>query len=48
MICATGIRVSEARYITVEVARQGPTEIDLKGEIRTIHLSVTLCRRRLK
>ena len=35
-ICATGIRVSEVRYITVEAARQGRTDVSLKGKIRTI------------
>ena len=29
-ICATGIRVSEVRYITVEAAQRGRTEISLK------------------
>lgn len=32
-ICATGIRVSEVEYVTVEAAR---ADIQLKGEIRTI------------
>lgn len=35
-LCATGIRVSEVRYITVEAARAGRAEISLKGKIRTI------------
>ena len=35
-ICATGIRVSEVRYLTVEAARRGRAEIRLKGKIRTI------------
>lgn len=35
-ICATGIRVSETAYITVEAAKQGRVEINLKGKIRTI------------
>lgn len=47
-ICATGIRVSEVRYITVEAARQGRTEIALKGKIRTILLPNKLCRKLLK
>ena len=37
-ICATGIRVSEVRYITVEAAQEGRTTISLKGKIRTILL----------
>ena len=47
-ICASGIRVSEVRYITVEAARQGQTEIALKGKIRTILLPDQLCRKLLK
>lgn len=47
-ICATGIRVSEVRYITVEAARQGQTEIALKGKIRTIILPSRLCRKLCK
>ena len=31
-ICATGIRVSEVKYLTVEAARAGRTEINLKRE----------------
>lgn len=37
-VCATGIRVSEMRYITVEAVRTGWAEICLKGKIRTILL----------
>ncbi len=33
---ATGIRVSEVKYITVEAVRQSRAEIALKGKIRTI------------
>lgn len=47
-ICATGIRVSEVRYITVEAARAGRTEIALKGKIRTILLPGKLRRKLLK
>ena len=47
-ICATGIRVSEVRYITVEAAKEGHTTISLKGKIRTILLPGKLCRRLLK
>ena len=32
-ICATDIRVSEVRYITVEAAKEGRTTISLKGKI---------------
>ena len=37
-ICSTSIRVSEVQYITVEAAKNGKTEIALKGKIRTILL----------
>lgn len=47
-MCATGIRVSEVRYITVEAARLGRAEIALKGKIRTILLPGKLCRKLLK
>ena len=45
---ATGIRVSEVRYLTVEAARQGKAEISLKGKIRTILLPGKLCRKLLQ
>lgn len=44
-ICATGIRVSEVRYITVEAAGAGRAEISLKGKIRTILIPGKLCRK---
>ena len=44
-ICATGIRVSEVRYITVEAAPVGRAEISLKGKLRTILLPGKLCRK---
>lgn len=47
-LCATGIRVSELRYITVEAARVGRTTITLKGKIRTILLPAKLCRKLVK
>ena len=47
-ICATGIRVSEVRYITVEAAQVGRAEIALKGKIRTILLPGKLRRKLLK
>lgn len=47
-ICATGIRVSEITYITVEAVKQGKSEISLKGKIRTILLPNKLRRRLLK
>jgi len=48
VICATGIRVSEVKYITVEAARAGRADISLKGKIRTILLPGKLCRKLLK
>ena len=47
-ICATGIRVSEVKYITVEAAKNGRTDVSLKGKIRTILLPAKLCRKLLK
>ena len=47
-LCATGIRVSELQYITVEAAQNGVAEIALKGKIRTILLPTKLCRKLLK
>ena len=47
-VCASGIRVSEVRYITVEAARAGRAQISLKGKIRTILLPGKLCRKLLK
>ena len=44
-ICATGIRVGEVKYITVEAVRAGAAEIALKGKIRTILLPNRLCRK---
>ncbi len=47
-ICATGIRVSEVQFITVEAAREGRAEISLKGKIRVILLPGKLCRKLLR
>ena len=44
-ICATGIRVSELRYITVEALQRGRAEIALKGKIRTIIIPNKLSRK---
>ncbi len=43
-ICATGIRVSELQFITVEAVRTGRTEISNKGKRRTIFLPEKLRR----
>lgn len=47
-ICTTGIRVSEVKYITVEAAKMGRTEISLKGKIRTILLPHKLANKLLR
>lgn len=47
-ICATGIRVGEVRYITLEAAQSGRTDVALKNKIRTILLPKSLCRKLLK
>ena len=44
-ICATGIRVGELKYITLEAVRAGVAEIALKGKIRTNLLPRRLCRK---
>ncbi len=47
-ICATGIRVSEVQFITVEALRRERADISLKGKIRTILIPGKLCRKLLK
>ena len=47
VLAATGIRVSELKYITVEAVRKGFAEITLKGKSRTIVLSEKLKSRLL-
>lgn len=47
-LCATGIRISELRYMTVEASQTGQATITLKGKIRTILLSTKLCRKLLQ
>ena len=44
-ICATGIRVSEVRYITIKAIQSGYVDVSLKGKIRTILLPGKLCRK---
>ena len=44
-ICATGIRVSELPFITVEAVKTGRAKVALKGKIRTVLLPTRLCRR---
>lgn len=47
-ICATGIRVSELRYITVESLGLQKAQVNLKGKMRIIMLPDELCRMLLK
>lgn len=42
-ICATGIRVSELRFITAEAVEKGRAEIHCKGKLRTVFLPPQLC-----
>lgn len=42
-ICATGIRVSELRFITVAAMQTGRAVVDCKGKTRTIFLPKELC-----
>ena len=44
-ICATGIRVSELKYITAEAVKQGKAVVTCKGKTRTIFLPVGLQRK---
>ena len=46
-ICATGMRVSEVPYITVNAVKSGHVKITLKGKIREILLPDKLCRKLL-
>lgn len=43
-ICATGIRVSEVQFITVEAVRRGRVGVSLKGKTRQVLLPSDLCR----
>ena len=47
-ICATGIRVSEVKYMTIEAVREARAEIYLKGKIRIILIPAKLCHKLLK
>lgn len=46
-LCATGVRVSEARFLTVEAAAIGRAEISLKGKVRVILLPSPLRKKLL-
>lgn len=43
-ICATGIRVSELRYVTVESLKAQKAQINLKGKMRVIIIPKELCK----
>ena len=43
-ICATGIRVSELKHITVEAVCRGRAEINCKGKRRTVFIPSQLCQ----
>ena len=43
-ICATGIRVSEHRYLTVEALQMGFAQVRNKGKIRTVFIQRKLCK----
>ena len=43
-ICATGIRVSELKYITVEVLKDGRADVNMKGKLRVIIIPKELCK----
>lgn len=47
-MAATGIRVSEHRYITAEAVKAGKAEIRCKGKIRVILLPRKLCKELLR
>lgn len=43
-ICATGIRISELKFITTESVGTGRAEIRCKGKLRTVFLPPQLCK----
>ncbi|MBE6912327.1 MAG: integrase [Ruminococcaceae bacterium] len=47
-ICATGIRVSELKFITVESVKEERAEINCKGKLRCVMIPRKLCRALLK
>lgn len=42
-ICATGIRISELKFITAEAVYTGRAEVNNKGKLRTVFLPDRLC-----
>lgn len=47
-ICATGIRVSELRFFTVEAVRMGKASVTNKGKTRTVFLPKSLQKKLIK
>ena len=47
-ICATGIRVSELQFITIEALHSGRAVVNCKGKTRTIFLPQKLCHTLIK
>lgn len=47
-IFATGIRVGELRFITVEAARRARADVRFKGKTRTVFLTEKICGKLLK
>lgn len=47
-ICATGMRVSELKYITVEALERGEAVVSLKGKTRTVFIIRELKKKLLK
>lgn len=43
-ICATGIRVSELKYITFEALKSGRANVNMKGKLRVIIIPKDLCK----
>lgn len=43
-LCATGIRISELQFITVEALAKGYAAVNCKGKLRTVILTGKLCR----
>lgn len=47
-ICATGIRVSELKFVTIEAVRAGRAVVSLKGKTRMVLLPTDLCRKLIR
>lgn len=47
-ICATGIRVSELKYITIGAVKAGRADICCKGKQRTVFIPSSLCKQLMR